>query len=222
MMRKFKFFINCDKEEKWLSDMLKKGYELESVSFGYKFHSIKQENAKIRIDYRTFKNNEDFSDYCSMFSDSGWEHIAGSKWWSEAQYFKRNGEKSGEDIFSDSISKADKYKRLSNMRMGQAGCFLILSLSYISGGNIKVESILNPKLLYFTPGLWDRTGVAFWGGFLFETPFVIMRNFIFIMPLVMVICIFLLIKARILYNKQKNTIEKHGLNLLIWCIKLTC
>ena len=30
-MRKFKLFINCDKEEKWLSEMLLKGYQLESV-----------------------------------------------------------------------------------------------------------------------------------------------------------------------------------------------
>jgi hypothetical protein len=214
MMRKFKFFIDCDKDEKWLSEMLKKGYKLESVSFGYKFHSIKQENSKIRIDYRTFKKKEDFIDYCSMFSYSGWKHLAGSTWWSEAQYFKSNGENNEEDIFSDSLSKADKYKRLSNMRMGQAACFFILSLSYISGGNINVESILNPKLLYFTPGLWERAGVAFWAGFLFETPFVIMRNFVFIMPLVMIICIALLIKSIILYNKQKNPIEKHGFNPL--------
>ena len=36
-MRKFKFFIDCDKEEKWLSEMLQKGYELVSTSFRYKF-----------------------------------------------------------------------------------------------------------------------------------------------------------------------------------------
>ncbi|WP_443659137.1 DUF2812 domain-containing protein [Clostridium algidicarnis] len=37
-MRKFKFFINYDKEEKWLNDMAKKGYELETASFGDVFY----------------------------------------------------------------------------------------------------------------------------------------------------------------------------------------
>jgi len=107
MMRKFKFFSDCDKEEKWLSEMLQEGYELESVSFGYKFHSIKQEKTTIRIDYRTFKKNEDFIDYCNLFEDSGWKHLVGSKR-SQVQYFKNIGENNEENIFSDSISKAGK------------------------------------------------------------------------------------------------------------------
>lgn len=204
-MRKFKFFANCDKEESWLSEMLQKGYELESVSFGYKFHSIKQENAKIRIDYRTFKKKEDFNDYCSMFSDSGWKHLAGSRW-SEAQYFKNNGKNNEEDIFSDTLSKAEKYKRLSTMRMTSAVCLFMLSLSLIFGDNPNVKLFLHnpPKSLYFTPGLWESTGISFWLGFIFETPFAILRASIYIIPLAVIIYIGLLIKARMLYNKQKN------------------
>ncbi|MGH4120130.1 DUF2812 domain-containing protein [Clostridium sp.] len=206
-MRKFKFFIDCNKEEKWLSEMLQKGYELENVSFGYKFHSIKQENTKIRIDYRTFKKKEDFIDYCSMFSDSGWKHLVGSRC-SEAQYFKNNSENTEEDIFSDSISKAGKYKRLSTMRMTTAVCFFMLSSSLIFGGNPNVKLFLHnpPKSLYFTPGLWESTGITFWVGFLFETPFAIMRGCLFILPLAMIIYIFLLIKARASYKKQKKSI----------------
>ncbi len=39
--------------------------------------------------------------------------------------------------------------------------FFVLSVSLISNGSINVNLILNPKLLYYTPGLWERTGVPF-------------------------------------------------------------
>lgn len=134
-MRKFKSFIDCDQEEKWLSEMLQKGYELESVWLRYKFHFIKQEAATVRIDYRTFKKNEDFIDYCSMFEDSGWKHLVGSKS-SQSQYFKNNGEDNEENIFLDEMSKAAKYKRLSYMRMTMAVCFFLMSVPYILGGRL--------------------------------------------------------------------------------------
>jgi len=203
-MRKFKFFSDCDKEETWLSEMLQKGYELESIYFGYKFHLIKKENASVRIDYRTFKKNEDFIDYCNMFEDSGWKHLVGSSQ-SGAQYFKNNGENKEDNIFSDSISKAEKYIRLSNIQMTFATVLFMLSSAVISSNYDIVKSLLNPKLLYLTPGLWERTGTAFWGRFLFETPFAIMRSFIYLLPLAMVIYIFLLIKSRMLYKKQKKS-----------------
>ena len=203
-MRKFKLFIDYDKEEKWLNEMAKKGYELENVSFGYKFRSIKPETVTFRIDYRTFKKKEDFIDYCILFKDSGWEHIVGSKQ-SGLQYFKRINETSEGDIFSDAISKAGKYKRLSDMLIVLVAPCLVISAALIFGAQINVNSILNPKLLYLTPGLWERTGVAFWGGFLFETPFAILRGSIWLMPLLVVVYVYLSIRARILYIKYKNS-----------------
>lgn len=71
-MRKFKLFIDYSKEEKWLNEISKQGYELVNASLGYKFKVTKIQNNDIKIDYRTFKNNKDFLDYCTMFEDSGW------------------------------------------------------------------------------------------------------------------------------------------------------
>ncbi len=159
-MRKFRLFTDYNKEEKWLNEMYKKGYELENISFGYKFYSIEPENATVRIDYRIFKNKEDFIDYCTLFEDSGLKHLAGNKN-SGVQYFKKINKNSEEDIFSDDISKAARYKRLSDHSMMFALCFFVLSVSLISNGSINVNLILNPKLLYYTPGLWERTGVPF-------------------------------------------------------------
>ncbi|MBU3144084.1 DUF2812 domain-containing protein [Clostridium sp. CF012] len=203
-MIKFKFFINYDKEEKWLNEMAKKGYELEYMYFGYKFRSIKPENATVRIDYRVFKKKEDFIEYCFLFEDSGWKHIAGSKK-SGNQYFKKNDENSQEDIFSDGISRAGKYKRLSDMLMLPSVTSLVLSAIYITGGQLNVKSLLNPKLLYLTPGLWERTGLAFWSDFLLETPFVFIRGSIWLIPLILILSVCLLIKSRILYSKEKKS-----------------
>jgi len=201
-MKKFKFFIDYDKEETWLNIMSKKGYELESVFFTYKFRSIKPENSIFKIDYRTFKKKENFIDYCVLFEDTGWKHIAGSKY-SGTQYFKKIDENSQEDIFSDAISKAGKYKRLSDMYMALAVVYLTLSMSSISSGRVNFNSMINPRSWYFTPGLWERTGVGFWFRFLFETPFVFLRSSWWLL-LVLFLFVYSSIKARVLYNKQKN------------------
>ncbi|MDU6337068.1 MAG: DUF2812 domain-containing protein [Clostridium sporogenes] len=198
-MRKFRLFTDYNKEEKWLNEMYKKGYELKNISFGYKFRSIEPEDATVRIDYRIFNKKENFIDYCTLFEDSGWKHLAGSKN-SGVQYFKKIHENSQEDIFSDDISKVARYKRLSDHSM-----MFALSISLISNGSINVNLILNPKLLYYTPGLWERTGVAFWGGLLFETPFALGRSIVFLIPLIVVLNFYLAIKARMLYNKEKKS-----------------
>ncbi|MDU1322223.1 MAG: DUF2812 domain-containing protein [Clostridium botulinum] len=203
-MRKFRLFTDYNKEEKWLNEMYKKGYELDNIFFGYKFGSIKPEDATVRIDYRIFKSKGDFIDYCTLFEDSGWKHLAGNKN-SGVQYFKKINKNSQEDIFSDDISKAARYKRLSDHSMMFALCFFALSVSLISNGSINVNLILNPKLLYYTPGLWERTGVPFWGGLLFETPFALGRSVVFLIPLIVVLNFYLAIKARISYNKGKKS-----------------
>ncbi|WP_242979877.1 hypothetical protein [Clostridium botulinum] len=84
-------------------------------------------------------------------------------------------------------------------------CFFALSISLISNGSININLILNPKLLYYTPGLWERTGEAFWGGLLFETPFALGRSIEFLIPLIAVFYVYLAIKARMLYNKGKKS-----------------
>ena len=55
-MRKYKYFINFDKEEKWLMDMAKQGYLLEGRSSGYRFRTIEPEETIIKIDFRKFRN----------------------------------------------------------------------------------------------------------------------------------------------------------------------
>ncbi len=203
-MRKFKFFIDYDKEEKWLNEMANKGYQLESVSFGYKFRQTEPEDTVIKIDYRRFKKQEDFIEYCTLFEDSGWQHIIGTKS-SGTQYFKKMDYNSDEDIFSDKKSKAGKYKRLSNMFMEMAICYLPIFVALQTTGAIDIGVIFDPKSLYLTPELWEMNGLSFWKAFLFETPFALFRGLAWLfIPVSMVSYLFFSYKANRLYVKSLN------------------
>lgn len=201
-MRKFRFFIDFEKEERWLNKMATQGYELVGKSIGYKFCSAKPENTIIKIDYRIFKNEADFQDYCALFEDSGWKHIAGTKN-SGIQYFKKVDKRASEDIFSDVDSKAGRYKRLSQM-------YITLALLYfpilITSDATEMVAFLNPKSLYYTPGLWEKTGADFWGAFLFETPFALFRGFSWLILLIIfVLYLIFVFKAKWKYRKTKKT-----------------
>lgn len=87
-MYKLKFFIDFEKEEQWLEQMANEGYHLQNKFFGYHFRKGEPEKATIKIDFRMFKKKEDFIDYCTMFEDGGWKHLAGTKS-SGVQYFKK-------------------------------------------------------------------------------------------------------------------------------------
>ncbi|WP_440895493.1 DUF2812 domain-containing protein [Amphibacillus sp. Q70] len=201
-MRKFKFFIDYNKEEKWLREMAQKGYQLNKVSFGYQFRESEPSDEIFRIDYRTFKKNVDFVDYCLMFEDSGWKHISGTKY-SGAQYFQRIREDVSDDIFSDLSSKAGRYKRLSEASFAIAIPYLVLMIALWD--SINLEAILNPSSLYLTPGLWDKVGFDFWKAFLFETPFAIMRGFSWIfIPIILILQLYFHYKAQKLYKQSKS------------------
>jgi hypothetical protein len=207
-MRKFKFFINFDKEEKWLNEMAKQGYKFTKKSIGYEFQPAKPENAAIKMDYRTFKKQEDFEDYCALFEDCGWKHITGTKS-SGSQYFKNIDVNGSEDIFSDADSKAGRYKRISQMWITLASSFIPIFAVLISTGSIDAGALLNPKLLYYTPGLWEETGAAFWGAFLFETPFALFRGFFWVLlPIMIVLYLIFALKANKQYQKTQE--DKYG------------
>lgn len=53
-MKKFKFFFNLDKEEKWLNEKSNEGWELYDKKMEYKFRKTAY-FPTIKIDYRTFK-----------------------------------------------------------------------------------------------------------------------------------------------------------------------
>ena len=200
-MRSFKCFIDYTKEEKWLNEMAQNGYELTNTTIGYNFNKISPADITYRIDYRTFKTQDDFIDYCTLFEDCGWKHVAGSRT-SGNQYFKRISDNSDNDIFSDNASKAARYKRVSNIWLVMALSYFTILISFVNNGAVNMEAFTNPKALYYTPGLWDKTGLDFLTSFLFETPFALGRGFIWLVfPICITIYLYLIFKSSKLYKE---------------------
>lgn len=201
-MRKFKFFVNLDKEEEWLNELAAQGHLLSGKSSGiYRFESCEPGSAIIRIDYRTFKNRADFEDYRMLFEDSGWKHVAGTKS-SGTQYFRKMTTDQSEDIFSDANSKAWRFKRLSEMWSSLAATYIPLFTVLLLTDVIDASVLLRPADLYYTPGLWEKSGADFWGAFLFETPFALFRGVLWlILPVAILLSILFSIKARMQFNR---------------------
>lgn len=174
-MRKFNWFFNFEKEEAWLKEKANEGWFLIGTSFGYEFAPGQPQDFTYRIDYRTFKSKTDFQDYVSLFEDSGWHHVAGSRW-SGTQYFVRTRPDVSDDIFSDDASKAARYRRSSETWFTLFLVYAVFTVISVSNGSIDPSVYLHPQEWYYTPGLWERTGASFWAGFLFETPFALGRG----------------------------------------------
>jgi len=174
-MKKYRCYLDFEKEEQWLNEMAKQGWALTRKFLWYEFREGVPNDSAIKIDYHTFKTKDDFEDYCTLFRDTGWEHIAGTKT-SGTQYFNRSDSSGDADIFSDISSKAARYRRLSKVWQSIAISYVLFFTALVSTNAIDIFALVNPKLLYLTPGLWEKTGKYFWDAFLFETPFAIMRG----------------------------------------------
>src|SRR5699024_9634517 len=124
----------------------------------------------IRKDLSKFKNKEDFLDYQALYEDSHYKHLADTKN-SGDQYFKKIDEGVIDDIFSDKMSKAARYQRFAKMCFELAVAFIPVLVVFFIADIIDFNAFVNPKALYLTQDLWDKTGSAFWSAFLFETPF---------------------------------------------------
>lgn len=201
-MKKFKFFLSFEKEENWLNQMAMQGYLLDRKSWNYHFKKADIPNTTFKIDYRKFKNQQDFLDYISMFEDSGWQHITGTKS-SGVQYFKKEVTRSDDDIFSDERSRAGRYKRISDMWLTCELIFVALLIVLKSQGMISIQTLFTPKDWYLTPGLWELNGVGFLWAFLFETPFALFRGCSWLLCLLFIIMYGVFaIKSEMQYKKS--------------------
>lgn len=116
MIKKFKkvvkvFFVwQDDKEEIWLREMAQKGWILESYTFLiYNFYKSETKDYIYKIDYKSIKNS-DMDEYLQIFEDAGWEHVTRCLNW---HYFRSEADKFLlPDIYSDTNSKIEKYKRV--------------------------------------------------------------------------------------------------------------
>lgn len=210
-MVKTKLFTgNIEKTEKWINQYVEQGFRLEKVDEIWKsFRFVKlpegERGGQVKIDWRIFQKEEDFRDYIALFEDCGWKHIGGTKA-SGMQYFERRDEMAGEHIFSDTVSKAERYKRVANMWLSFVIAYLPVLVVFYCMGFLKLPQLSNWKDFYYTPGLWEKTGVRFLGSFLFETPFAWGRILGGGTPLLIIVIIygFFGLKAFYWYYREKS------------------
>lgn len=204
------FTGNIGNTEKWINQYVSQGFRLERVDgISFRFTELPEgeKGRQIKIDWRTFQKEEDFRDYIALFEDSGWKHISGTKA-SGMQYFERRDEMAGEDIFSDTVSKAERYKRIANMWLTSMGIYLPVLFGFYCTGALKMPQFSNWKDFYYTPGLWEETGMRFLGKFLFETPFAMGRLIGGGIPFLILVVLygFFGLKALYWYYREKKEI----------------
>lgn len=198
-MKKFKIFVEFEKEEKYLNDMAKKGYRLKKYSaFGF-YHFIEDEprDLNYHVDYRRFNKKVEFENYKSMFEDAGWQHVYGTRY-SYNQYFLPKEGNKDDHIFSTIESKAERYERAFN-------AFIVVSIMSFLYFFISFKLDYFSTFGFLTPGLWDMEGIDFWKAFLFELPFMLIRT----VPLLLLSFLSIIYgvwayKSRKLYNFVKN------------------
>lgn len=170
-MKRFKVFLNIEKEEQWLNEQLQKAYRCTNIS-GLGIYTFEKTDKRyvMRLDYQDYLSKKKFVEYKGIYEDFGWNYIKGS-WLSGIRYWqKEDGDQN--EIFSDRQSKGNYYKRLMGYSFWLG--MLCLFFSY---------SIYKDSGLYLTEGLWSMEGSLFWKALLFETPFVLLRS----LPALMVV-----------------------------------
>ncbi len=175
----YKWFFSFEKEEAWLEKMSRGGWRLQKVNAlgGYSFEKGAPQERTYKIDYRKFGSAQDLDDYVALFADSGWTCIQ-PRVSNHVFYFYTARDGARRDIFSDSVSRAQRYLRYAHyMGYSLIPAFVPLFVVLLNG-NIRANAG------YQTPGLWHMTGSEFIFHFLFETPFVILRSSVYFLPLI--------------------------------------
>ena len=178
-MKKFRIFLSLKKEEEWINSIQEEGYKLVSVNSAVPMYTFEKLSTKemfipyVRLDFREKSMKKtNYEDYVTLFSDSGWKLIKGSRC-GGAQYFQQKRPDVSRGIFSDKDSQESAKRRY--VKYGYSYGFLFLLYFYIFSRNTSWTQIINFKSWYLTPNIWNLKGVSFWYAFLFETPFALFR-----------------------------------------------
>ena len=116
--REFKFFtiFEYDKEEQYLRQMHNNGWRFTGVTgIGtYHFEQCEPEDVIYRLDYKNFKQTEE---YMQLTKDFGWECFTKCVGW---LYFRKPvqaDEEEAEELFSDNISRVEMAQQVARTRL---------------------------------------------------------------------------------------------------------
>ncbi|MGT2935814.1 DUF2812 domain-containing protein [Streptococcus castoreus] len=183
-MKKYKCFLSgLEEEEQWINKVQKEGYSLVGVSQWlplYRFEKVTQDPKLIRIDFKDYMSASKYQDYITLFEDSGWKHLSGSRF-GGLQYFQQQTMNSDTDIFSDEESRKQMLKAFYNSTLFSGFCsFIVIYANYSS------HSINH---WYLNSDIWQIS----WQASLVLLPLVIL--FLGVPILLMMMTLYYLIKA---------------------------
>lgn len=106
-----KFFVDFEKEEKWLNEMSLKGLHLIDYKIGrYLFEEGKPGEYIYRLELlKELPSHPESKAYLKFMEETGIEHVASHIRW---VFFRKKAEDGEFDLYSDYNSKINHYKRI--------------------------------------------------------------------------------------------------------------
>ncbi|AMX00568.1 DUF2812 domain-containing protein [Rummeliibacillus stabekisii] len=122
---KYRFYLDFEKEEKWINEMARKGWHLEKFLLG-RFTFIKGDPGEsiYRNEFITGMSHQEKKEYFEFLKDSGITIVHEFGGW---VYMKKAAVEGPFEIYTDTKSKIDYYKRILNI-------FLLLFFLNVSYG----------------------------------------------------------------------------------------
>lgn len=125
---------NDDKEERWLGEMARAGWHLQSYSIlFYTFVKGAPEDVVYRMDYPSVGvgGGLGLQEYLGIFRDAGWEHVLECFGW---HYFRTRADaEQAPEIFTDPESRIAKYQRLAALT-GLMVCVMVATAGGLPPG----------------------------------------------------------------------------------------
>lgn len=125
----FKYFTIAEwkKEEKYLREQHKSGWEFVSVNFLglYHFKKCEPKDVIYQLDYNPESVTQK-SEYIQMFRDCGWEYLQNFVGYSYFRKAASDMDGTEEEIFCDDASRLDMIKRVFRQRMVPLLCMFFL------------------------------------------------------------------------------------------------
>jgi len=194
-MKRFRLFIDIDKEEAYLNKMAKQGYSLKEVKdFGpYVFQKDAKAQASYKIDIREKMTDDQYQDYLAMFEDFGWHKVSGHKD-SKRQYFLPVKDQVDQSMFSTKESATERYKIMRSIYASSAITFMILYAA------IYKDSKLSDA--WFSDHVFNLEGGEFWKTFFTELPLVALKLIpALLVPVLIVWYSYLVFRSRAMHKK---------------------
>ena len=127
---KFRFYLDFEKEEKWINEMAQSGWHLEKFFLGlFTFTKGESDGSIYRNEFITGMSALEKKEYFEILKDSGITIVHEFGGW---VYMKKAAAEGPFEIYTDTKSKIDYYKRILNI-------FLVLFFVNLSLGIMNVN-----------------------------------------------------------------------------------